>query len=404
MRIGLPPYGSARGIRHFVNQRPGVAEGVPMKKLASILLNCLVAMMVTAAPALADETDQFTLPDRDQFIDMGDYLALVHYRVLEKVVSDANERIASVKKTVSSDAWRARRLNDLHSPVTLADAIRGAFGPGFFEMRSLEAALRSSSARRLDPDRFCAYRAGDWVYSGSHLPIDPRNLVLLFQSSTLKAYGVHFGVDKIGHFHDLGHIYYKDWVAAVRGGTDPDEAAASVVKFYARGPISEGAAIGNFATGVYSNGDLAANYLGFKFYRNLSEPVMLEGTEHPPLIVRHGDFWRLNDHVRPDSDYFRPFISAHMNEALNPCVYEWGMRDPIRDHLREHSEQILAFYADDLGRPRPREWFEKKAQELSTYHGEDYGHSGMSDGMITIAQACFPPVEDSRPDRTAAPE
>jgi hypothetical protein len=213
--------------------------------------------------------------------------------------------------------------------------------------------------------------------------------VLFFQSSTLKVYDVYLGTDKLGHFHDLGHIYFKDYLAQRRRGASEDEAVDTIVRRFSVGIISEGFLIGNLATGVYANADLAANYLGMKFYRNLTEPVMLKGREHPPLLVRRGPYLRLNYHVRPDSDFFEPFVSDHLNEALNPNLYEWGMRRPIAKRLEKDSERILKFYADEEGRPQSQRYFEDKAEELVTYFGENYGHTGIRTEMVTIANSCF---------------
>ena len=74
-------------------------------------------------------------------------------------------------------------------------------------------------------------------------------------------------------------------------------------------------------TGIRSNADLAANYAGFKFYRNLTEEVRIGDRVMPPMLVRQGPYWRLNDQVQPDSDFFTAFITPHWNEALNPNVY-----------------------------------------------------------------------------------
>jgi hypothetical protein len=87
-----------------------------------------------------------------------------------------------------------------------------------------------------------------------------------------------------------------------------------------------------------------------------------------------------------------------MNEALNPCVYEWGAAGPVAKKLRENADQILTVYADEDGNKRPRRWFEQVESELSTYFGEDYGHSQPGAATVTIARCCF---GDNRTDGTA---
>ncbi len=190
--------------------------------------------------------------------------------------------------------------------------------------------------------------------------------------------------------------FYQDAIAGTlpRGAT-PEEAREWVVWWYSRGPISEGLAVGSLATGVVSNADLASNYAGMKFYENLTEPTMLKGEERPALLVLRDGVWRLNFHVRPESGFMAPFFSDHFNEALNPNIYEFGMRGPIKRHVRKISDRVLAFYAGEDGQPRSREWFEDTAVELRTLYGEDYGVFVNEDVMFTIADLCMEPAEES---------
>jgi hypothetical protein len=257
-------------------------------------------------------------------------------------------------------------------------------------MDGLERCLRHPSAAELFPGRRLSYNTPGWIYAGAHMPFDPRHYSLKLRSSTIKVYGVYLGVDKIGHFHDLGHIYFKEFQKLRRGAKSEEQARRTVVHRFTRGLISEAAIIGTMATGVHSHADLAANYLGFKFYRNLTEPVVVRDRLHPPLLTRVGAHWRTNMHAHPEADILRPFISDHMNEALNPSLLEWSMRASLAARLAANALDILAFYADERGVTRPREYFESRMRELSTIDGEDYGHRVfLDDQMVTIANSCF---------------
>ncbi len=366
---------------------------------APVLAIASAALMSLPAPTRGNETDQFLLPIDQPLADVGSAISMAHYLVLEDFVNRANDRIDRAKRARIRERGR-QAIAEAHSPLSAANHVRAAFGPGFFETLELENAFRSSRARSAFSGRPAAYKTSNWIYSSVHLPFDPRKIPLSLPSSTIRVFDHFVGTDKFGHFHDLGHLYHQDYRNLCRVGVERAEAHRRVVEFYTRGPISEAGAIGFFATGVYSNADLAANYLGFKFYLNLTEPVMLEGTEHPPLLIRIGDYWALNRHVRPESDFFRPFVSDHWNEALNPCVYEWGAAGPVAKKLRDHAEQILTIYADEDGARRPREWFVDKAKSLVTYYGENYGHLGLEKATVTIASCCFetPPDESAGAD------
>jgi len=153
--------------------------------------------------------------------------------------------------------------------------------------------------------------------------------------------------------------------------------------------FAEEGALGYLTAGAYSNADMVANYAGFLFYLNLTRPVSLKGETRPAMLERDGGTWRLADHVTPDSDFFRAFISDHLNEALNPSHFERGMRETVRKAIRDRRAMVLWRYRDAHEQRRPPAWFEQKARALSTYYGQDYGHRGSVDELITIADACF---------------
>jgi len=368
-------------------------------RVAMIWLLVLSAVSV----ARANETDQFTLPPDKEFVDLGPWITECHYRVLEKVVKKANKKIDQAAK-IKNKHERELALRKAQSPGALADSIRHSFAPGFFDMMDVEAALKTKKAERNFPGKVLLWAPGNWIYLYTHLPFDPRKIPLLFPAGTIKVYDVYVGTDKFGHFHDLGHIYYKDYLSRRRGGQAEEKAIAGVISTWSRGPISEGAGIGNLATGVYSNADLAVNYLGYKFYRNMTEPVMLQGKTYPPMLVRDGERWKFNKHVGPTTDFMKPYFSDHLNEALNPCVYTADVRFGVENRIRDIAPQILAFYRDEDGKQRPKVWFDGKVEETWTYWGEDYGHSRRNDNLVTIGNTCFPKEEtkqEKTPPKTA---
>ena len=140
----------------------------------------------------------------------------------------------------------------------------------------------------------------------AYATLDLRRWMMLTQSRTVKAFGVYFGTDKLVHFHNIGEAYYRMYRELRDTGLSREAAYQQVIQHYKDGGIlSEKGMLGTFTTGIFSNGDLAANHAGFKFYENLTEKVVLKGQECEPLVVRAGVFWRLNRHVRPRSGWLR---------------------------------------------------------------------------------------------------
>jgi ankyrin repeat protein len=147
-----------------------------------------------------------------------------------------------------------------------------------------------------------------------------------------------------------------------------------------------------FTTGILSNGDLAADYAGLMFYRNLTETVHIGPRTLPPMLERDGPFWRVQ--VEPASDVFVAFITPHWNEVLNPNKYVRYTSGRIRTLVRERCPQVLDWYRDPRGQPRDRAQFETIERELATYYGDDYGHQSNATNPVTVAELCFPGSAD----------
>lgn len=365
-----------------------------------LALACLVCpSSFPAFTASAHETDNFCLPLDAELADFGVLFEAAHTLALEEAAAEVNARLERALK-IKNPVARASQLDRLHDPGTLVTAFMGRFSGAITEAVKTEKALGGSWARRAYPG--CKMTHYDiWMNFSAHIPLDPRQLIMLSQAHTVKACGVYFGTDKLVHFHHLGESYYKLYRALLKTGLSKEEAYRKVIEHYTGGGfLSEKSIFGFIGTGVYSNADLAANHAGFKFLLNLTEKVVWEGQELEPLVVRCGVFWRLNQHVRYRSGWFHAFISDHWNEALNPSLYEPSMRPGIRRVLRDRAERIVQFYTQKDGRPNDPAYFDNLAHELSTYHGEPYGHSGQFEKLMTIGNTCIPRVRSNGVIRT----
>lgn len=346
--------------------------------------------------ARADETDQYALPLDRRLADIGDYLDLVHCRVLEAAVAELNDRVRFARTLDSEEARRAA-LERAHDPEVVVATVNQRFQDVLSERVLVGEGLTDEAIRRAHPGRPVVYMADRWLYSGAHFWLDPRQLDYLIRAATVRAYGVYFGVDKLVHFHQMGAEYYGAYRARMKEGMDARGAMEWAARTYADGSvIAETGLLGFVASSVYSNADLAANYAGMKFCINITEPVVLKGRERPPLLVRSGAFWRVNTHVRPESGWFGAFVTDHWNEALNPCLYAWDIRASVFDKLRDQREHIRRFYTEVDHRPAAREYFERLARELATFEGEDYGHSAGWEDLMTVGEICWPDGETVR--------
>ena len=202
-------------------------------------------------------------------------------------------------------------------------------------------------------------------------------------SDTVKLYGIEFGTDKIAHIFQQGYTYYKIYERARAKGLSHEQAARKAFKW---GRMTERTYYGVLISGLYSNGDLAANFAGMKFYQGLTREIKIGDEMRPAILVLDGGVWKFNENVNLREQLLKPFISEHLNEALNPSIFIKLFRfdSCVRKTVKEKSC------------PQWREKFPKMTksdfaaitENLKLWHGEDYGHKD-SDRFITIADTCF---------------
>ncbi len=240
------------------------------------------------------------------------------------------------------------------------------------------------------PGLVTMYRPPVSIYDDPLLVIDLTKAVrTFFRAGTVSAGDYVFGTDKIIHFINVGRIYHAKYETRIKRGLPEKEAIKSAIASTSRNVLtSESGVLGMFTTGILSNGDLAADYAGLMFYRNLTETVHIGSRTLSPMLERDGPLWRVR--VAPDPDFFVAFITPHWNEVLNPNKYMRYTSGRIRTLIRERCPQALDWYRDLRGQPRVRAQFEAIERELATYDGDDYGHQANPTDPLTIANICFP--------------
>lgn len=125
------------------------------------------------------------------------------------------------------------------------------------------------------------------------------------------------GSDKIGHFLSQGRKFWQRW------HRDGDEQHAADVSSRVEDEI-----FGSLTTGTYSNGDLVANYEGYRFYRSLFEDDIAPGK--PAILRWQDDHWVIQ---RPFT--WNDHVNAFWDEALNPNAYSKAMRRALLVRLRD---------------------------------------------------------------------
>jgi len=360
----------------------------------------LLVMHASPRPAAAHETDNYSMPPERAFADYGPMFTRVFYRNLRRGAAYTNDQIRQAERNGQS-----RRADRLRSPDAIALHVRRMFPHTLSLIDDIDRLCDSPAARQRFPGQLTYYEPFDYIYSHSSFILDPRQVFKLWRSPTIQVADTYIGTDKIGHFLAKGYINFERYREALRDGVPRQAAIDHAVAIGTGGDFfySEKRMVGYFSSGVLSHGDLAADYLGLKFYINLTEPVLLRGEKRPPLLTLVNGTWQLNDHVRPDTDFFTVYISDHLNEALNPNIYLKGMRPSIRKQIVERREDLLARYGDRFGNRRGKAWFEQRMRALSTYYGENYGHEQNFRETVSVAGTCFPDFDYERDPAKRSP-
>ena len=361
-------------------RRTGVHQVIAGSALAVVLLQ--------PAGAAAHETDQDTLPLGREFADLR---VPISQMVRGAIVAAVNRTNTAIQRSLR-DGRPTAQTPRLQSADFIAGAVWAQLFAAFPTTEAVDTMFASPSMRARYPGLITVYRPEQSIYDDPLLLLDITKVIrTLFRGGTINVDGTLIGTDKIIHFLNLGSIYHSTYLSARQRGLGEAEATAQAVQLSAGSNpfLSERALLGWLSTGIYSNGDLAANYAGLKFYRNLTETVRIGEKVLPPMLVRAGPYWRLDDHVRDESDFFAAFVTPHWNEALNPNSYTILVDTRVRKMLRARCPDVVAWYQDERGQPRNREQFARIAQDLSTLYGEDYGHHDDGKDTVSIATTCF---------------
>ena len=358
-----------------------------MRSCSRLALSVLIAgaPLACSAPALSHESEQYTLPAGRDFADLGPYFSKVMYVAVVGATAETNAEIAQAIESGQSQT----QIEELQSAEHIAGKVWEHLFAAIPVNDLLDATLVSQAVQSQYPGLVTMYRPPVSIYDDPLLVIDLTKAVrTFFRAGTVSAGDFVFGTDKIIHFINVGRIYHAKYETRLKRGLPEKEAVKSAIASTSRNVLtSESGVLGVFTTGILSNGDLAADFAGLMFYRNLTETVEIGPRTLPPMLERDGPFWRVQ--IAPGSDFFVAFITPHWNEVVNPNKYVRYTSGRIRTLIRERCPQVLDWYRDPRGQPRDRAQFEAIERELATYYGVDYGHQRNSTNPVTVAEICF---------------
>jgi len=342
-----------------------------------------VVLVVQPIAAFAFETDQYNLPS-PPLADIGNEVSQYTEENLRKAVGKINteiavrqaclENIAVKPKAVKclSPAKEKLKLDYLRSEEAIARKLYNLLGSGFPPFTKSGSWIESHQFKA-QPARYKT------SFRNSIFSVIPTNYLTI--SPTVNIYGAEFGTDKIAHFFQQGYTYYRKYNRAIAENLTPERAAQKAVRW---GQLSERTFYGTLVSGVYSNADLCANYVGMKFYQGLTRPIKIGDSVRPAILLLENGVWIFNGSADLQKVLIKPFMTNHLNEAFNPSIFLAGLRSFVRQSVRKRScKQWIGKFPNlkqaDL---------ENTSRALMLWNGEDYGFKA-SRKFITIANTCF---------------
>ena len=346
------------------------------------LFLCAV-LLTNPIAAFAFETDQYNLPPQP-LADIGDEVTQYVEQNVRKAVGKINNEIYvrqacldksaanSAKTKCNSPNRESERLDYLRSEKAVAREIYNLLGAGIPPF--------TKSGTWMDWHKFKKQPARyKTTFQDSIFITFPTNYLMI--SPTVNLYESHFGTDKIAHFFQQGYDYYKIYNRALAEGLAPDKAAERAVRW---GQKTERTYFGTLISGVYSNADLCANYVGMKFYQGLTREIKIGDVTRPAVLLLKNGVWTFSETADLREILVKPFMTDHLDEARNSSVFTKELSSQVRRVVRKQSCRQWLSKFPNLSQID----FENASRALMRWHGEDYGFKE-SKKSVTIADTCF---------------
>jgi hypothetical protein len=384
-----------RGIRDSKVQS---ISGRSLSTSAGLLLGVL---FLASLPACAWEVDHYTFPP-GELIDIGDVLTEHVYEGLKRGIDGVNARIEPllqeierltvlIPKTRRQAEMNRRRIKQLQARI-LKHSSPDALVNRCFRHITGGWALCAEMGRWVRSEEL-KLKYHELIQGGMLLYFRPprdksiypvwitlhRTPIYIPLSPLIKVYNVETGIDKIGHLFKQGMQYYVVYRKSLKQGKS--ELAAEQDAIRKVGILTEKTYFGLMGAGVYGNADLAVNYIGLQFWRNLTEALDIDGITYPPMLtVRKDGSCALHEYYEANRDeLLSRFVSLHYNEIFNPSYYVMFPKQ-IKKLMARDGKAWSQRYTDIS-----KEDYQGLIHQLSTWYGYDYGHSGNFEELSSMA-------------------
>lgn len=201
-------------------------------------------------------------------------------------------------------------------------------------------------------------------------------------SRVINLHGIYTGADKLGHFTSFGARYLTKFRDLVFSGMSYEEAFMRVLEL---GYKSERSVVGMTFTGVFSRGDLEANFQGMVFAVSLCRP------ESEIRLHFDGQNWQL---LNLDNFTIKPYVNPDWDESYNTSIYSDGK---WRKHVTPKFESNR--YCDNLASA----WFLAQREFYQEFEDTSLNQQ-LEDNWLPLHFPGFDPIDHSLEHYCGLPE
>ena len=201
-------------------------------------------------------------------------------------------------------------------------------------------------------------------------------------SRIVNVHGVYMGADKLGHFTSFGARYMIKFRDLVLSGVDFDEAFMRVLEL---GYQSERSVVGMTFTGVFSRGDLEANFQGMRFAASLCRD------ESEIRLAFDGQNWQI---LNLERFSIEPYVNPGWDESYNTSIFS----------DRKWSRHVQpTFESEDYCAKLETPWFEAQRTRYNEFVDTSLNQQ-LEDRWLPVHFPDFDPIEHSLEHFCGRPE
>lgn len=225
--------------------------------------------------------------------------------IMDKELPDISEHLNSHVNNTIEQAIYQINISDKREKATCDEIHKMSIKKyrGFF-IHKIEHWLEEDQANNIYPNSTTDFNGA----SESSIYYDPGNLIHRFipLGRNLRLGEIYMGADKLAHFFSTGLHYYEKYQAALKLGRTDREAKIAAIE---HGIHLENTVLGLWPGGVYSFGDLEANYQG------LLSNIDFCSEDKAMIKFIDGTWKRVRDYD------INQYMTPYLDETFNPSFY-----------------------------------------------------------------------------------